>query len=375
MARKLLMNGAAEKEANDIAFKFMNSSDVLSDMKSTFGSRLSGVRLHDDESAAERASSMGRDAVASGNDIYFKPGILGSHTPESNGLIAHELVHTMQQSGSGAPGISENVSYGESQGGLGEWFKSLFGKKRKDVKDEADDSIANEIDDMIISEPTLVSGYGTGKVDKVVGDRGEVRSYRDSSSAALGEIVRTMPKEMAQNPLLIKLVQDDFNKNMSARLQASNDISIANQVFRGGTGEVGTMSDMMRALLPEDYTDTLSETMDKEGMEGVLSDVQSKVTNPGALQDLMAGTYGAFEGNQFYTTDEQKSQMMMNTLMLRGVGKGFAEKGSSFPDNDPRRMDYVRKQTTLMKGVNDMALGKKEDKKGFLGTLTRLFKR
>lgn len=125
MAKHLLENAAAEKEANDVGFRYMNSNDVLSDMIRDFGGPLHGVRVHDDAAADAKVRSVGRDGLASGKDVYMREGSLSDGDPASKGLLAHELTHVMQQDG----GTQESVDYGSEQGGLKDWFRSKFTRK------------------------------------------------------------------------------------------------------------------------------------------------------------------------------------------------------------------------------------------------------
>ena len=129
MAKHLLENAAAEKEANDVGFRYMNSSDVLSDMIRDYGGALDGVKVHDDAAADAKVRAVGRDGLASGKDVYMREGSLSSGDPAAKGLLAHELTHVMQQDG----GAQESVDYGEAQGGLIDWFKSKFGRKKKEA--------------------------------------------------------------------------------------------------------------------------------------------------------------------------------------------------------------------------------------------------
>ncbi|MCR5251297.1 MAG: DUF4157 domain-containing protein [Lachnospiraceae bacterium] len=131
MGKKLLENAAAEHEANEVGFRYMNSSDVLGDMRRDYGSALDGVKVHDDADADAKVRAVGRDGLASGKDVYMREGSLSEGAPEVNGLLAHELTHVMQQDG----GMQESVDYGEAQGGLIDWFKSKF--KKKDKRQEA----------------------------------------------------------------------------------------------------------------------------------------------------------------------------------------------------------------------------------------------
>ena len=64
------------------------------------GADLSGVRVHTGEASEKAASSVSAKAYAVGNDIHFGK---GQYDPGSSGgqhLIAHEVAHTVQQSGS-----------------------------------------------------------------------------------------------------------------------------------------------------------------------------------------------------------------------------------------------------------------------------------
>ena len=121
---------AAEWEANEIAFQFQNSHDVVGDMSRAYHTDFSGIRLHEDDAAQARVSDAGTDALATGSDIYFKKGILSSHDPASRGLVAHELAHTMQQ-GIVAGDVAESAPAGAEQGGFLDKIKGWFGGKKK----------------------------------------------------------------------------------------------------------------------------------------------------------------------------------------------------------------------------------------------------
>jgi outer membrane protein OmpA-like peptidoglycan-associated protein len=64
-----------------------------------FGADLSGVRLHQDGQAAELAEQVNARAFTLGQDVYFGAGQYSPSTDEGQRLIAHELTHTLQQSG------------------------------------------------------------------------------------------------------------------------------------------------------------------------------------------------------------------------------------------------------------------------------------
>lgn len=125
---------AAELEANEIAFQFRNSHDVVGDMSRAYHTDFSGIRMHEDADAQARVRAAGTDALAKGSDLYFRKGILGGHDQASRGLVAHELAHTMQQ-GIVTGSVQESAPAGAEQGGFVDWIKDLFGgKKRKQKK-------------------------------------------------------------------------------------------------------------------------------------------------------------------------------------------------------------------------------------------------
>lgn len=74
-------------------------------MESRFGHDFSGVRLHTDPRAAESARQVGAHAYTVGRHVVFGEGRFQPESPAGRHLLAHELVHVMQQerAGSGAP--------------------------------------------------------------------------------------------------------------------------------------------------------------------------------------------------------------------------------------------------------------------------------
>ncbi|MBV8686495.1 MAG: DUF4157 domain-containing protein [Alphaproteobacteria bacterium] len=73
--------------------------DVLSYMEPRFGRDLSGVRVHDGARAGDLAGAVHAKAFTIGQDIFFGPGQYQPSTTPGRSLLAHELTHTVQQSG------------------------------------------------------------------------------------------------------------------------------------------------------------------------------------------------------------------------------------------------------------------------------------
>jgi hypothetical protein len=76
--------------------------EARSSFESQLGSDLGAVRVHDDAAAATAASDLGARAFTYGSDVYFGGGRYQPHTSEGRKLLAHELVHTVQQRPGGA---------------------------------------------------------------------------------------------------------------------------------------------------------------------------------------------------------------------------------------------------------------------------------
>jgi hypothetical protein len=65
--------------------------------ESRMGQNFAHVRLHTDGKAADSARSIHAQAYTLGSDIAFAEGRYSPHTDEGKRLLAHELVHTLQQ--------------------------------------------------------------------------------------------------------------------------------------------------------------------------------------------------------------------------------------------------------------------------------------
>ncbi|WP_031481598.1 eCIS core domain-containing protein [Streptomyces bicolor] len=69
---------------------------VRRELEERLGHDLSRVRLHTDRDAGHLTELLGADAVAVGQDVFFAPGTFKPGTDEGLRLLAHELLHTVQ---------------------------------------------------------------------------------------------------------------------------------------------------------------------------------------------------------------------------------------------------------------------------------------
>jgi hypothetical protein len=74
---------------------------VRGSMESKFGQDFGGVRVHTGAGSAGAARSLNAQAFTTGQDIHFGAGQYRPGTPAGDKLLAHELTHTVQQTGNG----------------------------------------------------------------------------------------------------------------------------------------------------------------------------------------------------------------------------------------------------------------------------------
>ncbi|SHN40831.1 DUF4157 domain-containing protein [Chitinophaga sp. CF418] len=68
-------------------------------MENAFSADFSRVSIHNNSEAADMNQSIRAHAFTHGNDIYFNSGRYSPHTQQGQHLLAHELTHTLQQTG------------------------------------------------------------------------------------------------------------------------------------------------------------------------------------------------------------------------------------------------------------------------------------
>ena len=92
-------NSVSESISNSQGSGQPLQSDTRSFMESRFGSDFSNVRVHSDSRAASLSQQLNAKAFTVGNDIYFNQGQYQPNSYSGKHLLAHELTHTIQQSG------------------------------------------------------------------------------------------------------------------------------------------------------------------------------------------------------------------------------------------------------------------------------------
>uniref|UniRef100_A0A4Y8PQS6 eCIS core domain-containing protein n=2 Tax=Paenibacillus athensensis TaxID=1967502 RepID=A0A4Y8PQS6_9BACL len=70
---------------------------IQAKMESAFGADFSNVNIHTGSKASEVSESLGAEAFATGNDIFFREGNYNPDSHKGQELLGHELTHVLQQ--------------------------------------------------------------------------------------------------------------------------------------------------------------------------------------------------------------------------------------------------------------------------------------
>jgi hypothetical protein len=101
-------NGSDRGIASESVTKQINSSrgggsrmseNTISFMESRFNTDFSEVKIHTDSNAIQMSRELNAQAFTVGSDIYFNEGKYSPDSSSGKHLLAHELTHTVQQSG------------------------------------------------------------------------------------------------------------------------------------------------------------------------------------------------------------------------------------------------------------------------------------
>lgn len=103
-------------------------------MSNRMGSDFSGVKIHTDNEAVQLNRGLNAKAFTVGRDVYFNEGQYQPNSSQGKHLLAHELTHTLQQTGNGQA-IQRVVSDAEVETEFQKWAAANNVKVNKSSSD------------------------------------------------------------------------------------------------------------------------------------------------------------------------------------------------------------------------------------------------
>ncbi|HTJ46335.1 MAG TPA: DUF4157 domain-containing protein [Kofleriaceae bacterium] len=185
--------------------------DVKDRFESSLGADLSGVRVHTGSESAEAASAVGAHAYTVGQDIHFGAGKFAPADPFGLHLLAHEVAHTVQQSGGAqrmqaklevsTPGDSAEVEADRAADAMvAGQLATISGSS----------GVARRIDRYDDEESQTCRPDGPGEEGA---EGGEKKEGEDPDIAA-----KVKPLKIAGLDLGLKVTKDGFSANLSKSL-------------------------------------------------------------------------------------------------------------------------------------------------------------
>ena len=328
MEKKLHFDKAAEKEATDIGARFMHSSDVVGDMSRAYGRDLSSVRIHTDESAARGAAERGVDAFSTGKDVFFARGAFDRSDPASRGLLAHELSHSMQQGVGGEGGaMAQSAPMGAAQGGLLDWFRSKFGRKKKPEPEP----------ELHISEPLAVERNTSAESNQYMQAMQEAntrsRNAYNISKTALPQM-RQGARGGAETITALHNVMHSPSANNAAKLspiQASN-----NNFLHAGKGEDPVAKGLVSLGLRSDGAEKRALDAARGGLftnlKTDIADYADALGENADLGSILSGAQQYKYGIKPYSMSDELQQVASGMLNMFGQYTGTEEAAAYFRD-------------------------------------------
>ena len=196
------------------------SPGVRADFESRFGGDLSTVRVHADDSAAASAGAIGAHAYTLGSHIVFGHRQYAPHTSQGRELLAHELVHTLQQKAA-LPSDLDTVRIGHPNDAAEHEADRLaadaLAERAAVPKDTAPPRLMRKVSkdfDRIKSDLT----YGVldwAITDKEARDVLAILKGLENNDQDLRDTVAAMQKEGILNRLFEELPKEDIKKEQA----------------------------------------------------------------------------------------------------------------------------------------------------------------
>lgn len=291
------------------------SGNVMSDstksfMESRFGADFSNVKIHTGNYASQLSKDLNAQAFTVGNNIYFNEGKYSPDSFAGKHLLAHELTHTLQQSGfiqrdkdktkedAEVVSLQKNISTGEWK----EAYAYLSGQWMKIMLEKLDALTEAEIDALITNGDAAKTAKGS-----VLGEEG-----KNKCLAAVLSVKSVKKSDWSDADIAIAVqkaltIPSDQRKEIITFLSASKSKAarklhtILNKPFLGYTASAYDFSD--RFLKHSDKlgfdVEPTTQTLPTTSCTGDDPDPQSAHTTDSATKSFEQSDIVFFSGHQY----------------------------------------------------------------------------
>ncbi|MFK7785447.1 MAG: DUF4157 domain-containing protein [Crocinitomicaceae bacterium] len=211
------------------------SDSTRNEMETGFGNDFSNVNIHSDQNAIQMSKELGARAFTHGNDIYFNQGEFDPSSSKGKHLLAHELTHTIQQTGriQRKPDSTEASSATQSN------------KKKTTIKLEFNAFIPNSLSGQY-NDGTYAWKWEPGQVwgtklfasdNRDYKQKGSSRIWQNGTMTFEGETLtnRTNSQGVGESHQA-DAIQDDNDKVTGIKNKVTKKAPDKGKVSKGGTG-------------------------------------------------------------------------------------------------------------------------------------------
>jgi hypothetical protein len=302
-------------------------------MESRFGTDFSNIKIHTGNYAEQLSKDLSAQAFTVGNDIYFNNGKYQPESSDGKRLLAHELTHTIQQSGSiqrdkdktkedaEVVSLQKNISAGEWKEAYaylsGQWMKIMLEKLNALTETEIDALITNA-DAAKTAKGSVLSEGGKNRCLAAIFSVKSVKKsdWSDANIAIAEQKALTIPFD--QRKEIIAFLSGSKSK------AAKKLHNILNKPFLGYTASAYDFSD--RFLKHSDKlgfdVESTTQTLPTTPWTGDDPDPQSTHTTDTATKSFEQSDIVFFSGHQYaqykrpglYTNDVSDSCFNMGAI-------------------------------------------------------------
>ena len=184
--------------------------EVRRRMETAFATDFSSVRVHDDERSAQLNSAVSAHAFTTGSDIFFGRGKFAPSTPSGERMLAHELAHVVQNSGTGRRTIDPRAAavigrHVDRSTKIARAFTLPWRKtpeQKAAAKEKEDAARAKQEQDKAKKDRDKVRKDGGATLaelnDKVKANGLKQRAEREDTGATLGHMVKEGREKQAK---------------------------------------------------------------------------------------------------------------------------------------------------------------------------------